>query len=295
MSLRRRWTKCVNLITHDELFRNYPQLRNTRVRFMQMEDGVMGRYIRQTNTIQLNRSLRNAPESTLLHEVQHAIQSAEGFASGSNPEYWNREGTRRLDAADEAESRLREEYRQRLESDPVLADLIRRYNAGELTDAEFNRAYDEPIESDPEYADLERRIREAERDSLLYSTASDYDLYYNTAGEIEARDTASRRDLTREQRRQTAPDLGDEDTVFAEGSEDGYMWTRRTGRRGGGRRGAGRRGGGGLRDDVGPHDEGRGKGNKERTGQDGPLSGLFSRRRSGRRVFPINPPYDFVY
>ncbi len=40
--------------------------------------------------------------------------------------------------------------------------------------------------------------------------------YRNTAGEIEARDAASRRTLTPEERKNKAPDLGDENTVFAE-------------------------------------------------------------------------------
>ena len=40
--------------------------------------------------------------------------------------------------------------------------------------------------------------------------------YRNTAGKIEARDAASRRTLTPEERINKAPDLGDENTVFAE-------------------------------------------------------------------------------
>lgn len=42
------------------------------------------------------------------------------------------------------------------------------------------------------------------------------ELYRNTAGEIEARDAASRRTLTPEERINKAPDLGDENTIFAE-------------------------------------------------------------------------------
>ena len=42
------------------------------------------------------------------------------------------------------------------------------------------------------------------------------ELYRNTAGEIEARDAASRRTLTPEERINKAPDLGDENAVFAE-------------------------------------------------------------------------------
>lgn len=42
------------------------------------------------------------------------------------------------------------------------------------------------------------------------------ELYRNTAGEIEARDTASRRQLTSEERRSNAPIRADENTVFAD-------------------------------------------------------------------------------
>lgn len=45
--------------------------------------------------------------------------------------------------------------------------------------------------------------------------------YRNTAGEIEARDAASRRTLTPEERKNKAPDLGDENTVFAEDEASG--------------------------------------------------------------------------
>lgn len=48
------------------------------------------------------------------------------------------------------------------------------------------------------------------------------DLYRDTAGEIEARDTANRRTLTPEERKNKAPDLGDENTVLA---EDGVSYS----------------------------------------------------------------------
>lgn len=48
------------------------------------------------------------------------------------------------------------------------------------------------------------------------------ELYRNTAGEIEARDTANRRKLTDEERKNTPPKLGDADTVFADGNATSY-------------------------------------------------------------------------
>ena len=48
------------------------------------------------------------------------------------------------------------------------------------------------------------------------------ELYRNTAGEIEARDAAARMDMTADERRNTFPNIGDENTVFAENSEEEF-------------------------------------------------------------------------
>lgn len=137
-----------DIIEHEELFENYPQLRNAPIRFDKLPQGDKGNYNPITNELTLNRSLREAPEDTLVHEIQHALQSIEGFSEGASPEYWKRNAP-----------------------------------AGEERSA--------------------------------------YQLYRNTAGEIEARDVTARRKMSEEQRRNTMPDTGNEDTVFAErGSGD---------------------------------------------------------------------------
>ena len=77
-------------IDHPALFEAYPHLRNVTLRFERMGGGNMGYYDRQRNEIVLNTELRYAAEDTLVHEIQHAIQKAEGFTRGSNEEYWKR-------------------------------------------------------------------------------------------------------------------------------------------------------------------------------------------------------------
>ena len=52
------------------------------------------------------------------------------------------------------------------------------------------------------------------------------ELYRNTAGEIEARDTVDRMDMTVEQRRNTFPNIGNENTVFVEDGSDESGWVR---------------------------------------------------------------------
>lgn len=208
--------RLADYIRHDELFRNYPQLKGATLRFAELEGGARGSYNSETNTITISEKLQTAPEDTIIHEVQHAIQMAEGFARGSSPGYWSGEALRRLDQADADTDRLRAEFTEKIQADRFLQELREKRDRGDIPADEFYRMYDEHIDTDPAYAALEEKILQAERDSLRYATESDYSLYRNTAGEIEARDAAGRRTMTAEERRDAPPDLGDENTVFAE-------------------------------------------------------------------------------
>lgn len=208
--------RLADYIRHDELFQNYPQLKGATLRFAELEPGAQGSYNPETNMITISEKLQKAPEDTVIHEVQHAIQMAEGFARGSSPGYWSGEALRRLDQADADTDRLRAEFTEKIQADRFLQELREKRDRGDIPADEFYRMYDEHIETDPAYAALEEKILQAERDSLRYATESDYSLYRNTAGEIEARDAAGRRTMTAEERRDAPPDLGDENTVFAE-------------------------------------------------------------------------------
>ena len=236
-----------DFVRHDELYQNYPQLRQAGLQFADLSDGTRGTYNTETNTITLNNSLRDAPEDTLVHEIQHAIQNAEGFAGGSNPEYWRtpREAAIKPEYREriaEARDRLREvedRFRQMWPGDTINLDNARKYYA---LDSLYWRSGSETEQK--RYQDRMNTIEEAareggwedllndyynaraERDAAL-STGLDarytpYDAYQNTAGEIEARDVTARRQLTPGQRRQTMPDTGDENTVFAERAGDSY-------------------------------------------------------------------------
>lgn len=214
--------KLEDILQHEDLFRAYPALRDVKVRFEDLSRGQSGYFDGSSNTIVISNSLRNQPESTLTHEVQHVVQAAERFARGSSPEYWNRrmeEGYSRRrndgrieqaekeyrrifdDAPEEFKRKVREINRDRLRGDYEAAEaIVDELYAGEYAD----------LWSQLDMADFERRSERGEE--MLPS-----DLYRNTAGEIEARDAAARRNLTAEQRAEQAPDLGNENTVFAEG------------------------------------------------------------------------------
>lgn len=230
-----------DFVRHDELYQNYPQLRRAGLRFADLPDGTYGTYNTETNTITLDNSLRSSPEDTLVHEIQHAIQNAEGFAGGSSPEYWRtpREAAIRPEyrgRIQETRERLREiedRFRQEWPNDTINLENARAYYA-------WDDLYwkEESQEGQQRYLDRMNTIEEAareggwedllneyyaaraERDAAISAgmdaRRTPYDAYFNTAGEIEARDAAQRRQMTPEQRRETMPNTGDENTVFAD-------------------------------------------------------------------------------
>lgn len=210
-------------VHHDALFAAYPKLQEANFRFGWLPDGTRGQYDSGTNTITINEEIKDAPERTILHEIQHAIQNAEGFSRGSSPEYW------------ETRQRAGETFGI---NDKQIDEQMQ--HAQEILDS----VPDEVAEQFRDWYDLNRRdenagIVQAQKlaDSEYGDQFNDYfmttwsleelqkynhgrginDLYRNTAGEIEARDTANRWKfgLDAEGRKNTPPDLGDEKTVFA--------------------------------------------------------------------------------
>ena len=126
-----------DFVRHDELYQNYPQLRRAGLRFADLPGETYGSYNTGTNTITLNNSLRDAPEDTLVHEIQHAIQNAEGFAGGSSPEYWRtpREAAIGLNTVEEFRKhgrdcgRLEDRFRQEWPNDTINLENARAYYA----------------------------------------------------------------------------------------------------------------------------------------------------------------------
>lgn len=239
-----------DFLKHDELFRSYPQLRKTRLEFADLGRGINGQYNAETDTITLSNELRDAPEGTLIHEIQHAIQRAEGFASGANTKFWERQLESGYDGRTQQQrrevQRLWQEYNSIRDNEPdfFAAMVGLEAMAPDVPRGEINWDTLEKIEEDPiewqrydaareelekqygdirvwDFIDLRYKLKQLEMNTGR--TAAD--LYYDTAGEIEARDAARRRTMTAEERRTTMPNTGNEDTVFTETAEDegGYF------------------------------------------------------------------------
>lgn len=224
-----------DIMQHNALFEAYPEIAETKVKFADMPGGAAGSYNRETNTITIDAKLKydaNEALDTLMHEVQHRVQAAEGFASGTNPGYWNRG-----ENYDKAAEKYRDNRARLLNG--LSAEERALYDEYRSIDREMGRMFDGSMLYDENRMDtLEKRSDELYKELYgkeWFGKLSRYDrilgdagtavkeFYQNTAGEIEARDTGSRRKMTAEERKNTPPDLGDADTVFADSDSVKYM------------------------------------------------------------------------
>lgn len=223
-----------DFVRHDELYQNYPQLRQAGLRFTRLPEGTRGTFDGQD--IVLDESLRSAPEDTLVHEIQHAIQRAEGFTGGASPEGWQAVRQQVIDTVAGARQNL-DLWLQDIGYPEYVRESMNRVVSGEITLDEHWKALEEFKKDSPFAAEIvrcEEELANYENQLRMLNNLGDgewgnsFDMYENTAGEIEARDVTARRQMTPEQRRETMPNTGDERTVFAEtmqelGSEYG-MW-----------------------------------------------------------------------
>ena len=235
-------------IKHDELFRAYPFLKTVDVEFdTSMQKGEHGKYTPSLNTITLNAyDSSNQDKSTLIHEIQHAIQHYEGFATGANVEYWkvkNGQDIESLEREIRKNSRVLEFYQDAANN--VFDKLVDFDDFENKTGLDFINLFDEDnmkkskaylkeklpeglyevseeyIDEGKEYAEkyisLMKKLR-----TLKEQTAMD--LYKNTAGEIEARDVQNRMNMTEEERKNTFPESMKKngDVVFANKKTGNY-------------------------------------------------------------------------
>jgi hypothetical protein len=70
---------------HKELYEAYPDLADIPVHQLSEDQSFLGTYQPWNDKIGLKQGFRPDMQSTLLHELQHAVQGIEGFAPGGNP------------------------------------------------------------------------------------------------------------------------------------------------------------------------------------------------------------------
>ena len=198
-----------DILDATELFAAYPQLKNTHVTFIQGEDfeynGISypkGSSLKDGSiTLEgdfhfdgshLHPNLNENTILSLLHEVQHGIQSIEGFSAGSTLE----DAARNSKAVKELDRRIEELEKQlnaMYQDNPNLSDDERLFgNDGQSQ----------------EYHDLEKKLDALilERDNIIQNSinnGSADNLYLRNAGETEARNVMTRHNFSDDQRRNT--------------------------------------------------------------------------------------------
>jgi hypothetical protein len=125
-------TTLEQILDHKKLFQEYPELKGYRVRPITGTKTLTteGSFQPETRTINLSAQ-PNTPEgrrklqSTLLHEVQHAIQYIEKQSGGASPSDFHDDAYRALQKAQkETEEKLDKKFKE------IIRPLIKKYNIG---------------------------------------------------------------------------------------------------------------------------------------------------------------------
>lgn len=133
-------------------------------------------------------------KETLIHEIQHIIQNAEGFAGGGSPARVNEQMKRQLQKYDEEIERLhpkgKEYVTAMLEYD--IADF--EHDTGEISDAAFSDIKNKVKELEEQIPEEKvkrlQEIKELQTDLQWQAedeSSSDYEKYFRLHGEQEAR------------------------------------------------------------------------------------------------------------
>lgn len=187
-------------LTHEQLYQNYPDLGkiNTTVTAW---PNPKGSYSELRNEIEASGPSSMAQRSTALHELQHVIQRKEGFAKGGSPEMFKPHDVFSTKALEDA---------------AILDKTMKANKFGQLEAKErFKKLFNREPEPSA-FAALERvgtgKELDAARDAARLSN-DPIKAYRRLAGEVEARVTQSRRNLTPEQRRASYPGDAFEDVA----------------------------------------------------------------------------------
>lgn len=207
------------LIDHPALFNAYPELRQIDV-VLERSDGFpftyngefrRARVAGQPDSILLrfNPSRGGSALQGLLHEVQHAIQKAEGFARGGSPNDFRAD-----DLVSNELSGINERINAVMAQHPETATVYRAYNQLRIrANAEkwpdYVMASVAAVEAEliemPGGADLFDLETERMGVAFIDKVAAPLEQYRRLAGEVEARNVEARLALNAEQRRATPP------------------------------------------------------------------------------------------
>lgn len=214
-----------SLLKHDQLFNAYPEMKNIKIR-LAVDDSVTmnGFYDRKDNLIEMTAPNKEKLMAGLLHELQHAIQSIEGFARGGSPsqfdykdatsEYLGRVSNKIIDLLNSNKEfgatvrKVKQEFTKLSNKYPQTTEDGHESVNWDKVPTDESEAYFKLLDQTEEHPeverwhDLETEYRIARRDG---KTLTPFEQYQSLAGEVEARNVESRRHFTEEERREFSP------------------------------------------------------------------------------------------
>ena len=195
-----------DVIKHDELFAAYPELRGLLTQtgdnptpyggWQPYQDRSSEGFVDIEEEMRAYGPTRRDVESVLLHEIDHAVANREGFSGGTNQS--------------EATNRILEQQN---------IDL---YNLEQRMEKRTEELGLSPFDYRPDTTDPELLQLRSEYDAKLGRSPSNQDIfamYQRNMGEVAARNTESRRDMTAAERRETPPRLTEDTPREAQWTE----------------------------------------------------------------------------
>ncbi|WP_103642149.1 LPD23 domain-containing protein [Campylobacter concisus] len=191
--------KLGDLLEHKELFKAYPELKDIKIKKIIDEKGEnLGYYDPNKKEIAINNI---GDKSTLMHEVQHAIQDIEGFARGGEYDIvWNA-AVRTIEKKYESELAKLEKIANEAwkKEEPLQKAYIELFDKGLKDSPEAQRLLKERepyFKKGSEANNKIRNIKWAIEDEKNAITGKDmYEAYQKIHGEVEARNVQNRLNL----------------------------------------------------------------------------------------------------
>ena len=214
-----------DVLNHPELFSQYPELRDAVITKIAGAGGSYGydptaAYV---HDIEIGGDQPNSDAmSSLIHEIQHAVQAIEGFSRGSNPrdvplnpetvtktvKYHEARRTEIEGGVYVGKQGLLDEIDRRI---GVLYEALNYFNDEDVLAAASPAKYLKLRTTDPRFMDMQARS-EALGEAIFTDNSPHtiaFTMYEAVFGEIEARSSQARRHLSDAQRKKIVPYSGE--------------------------------------------------------------------------------------
>lgn len=179
-----------DMLDHPELFKAYPDLADMKLKSTGFDFNTLGSYEKSTDTMRLRGSDSGEDLSTALHEIQHGIQSREGFARGGNTQEFMPEGlSEKLKFAESELDDSIKAIRAKGANSMIVKDALNWKGPEKMPD--YMKRELDLVKDDPELLDKFTEAHNAVQ-PLRQQVRDVFNQYESLAGEVEARNVQER-------------------------------------------------------------------------------------------------------